>query len=103
VSTLGRSPAPSDRSSPCGTADGRPGSTGSFAWVADSGIRDAIAASPKAIELSMFNHTIRHLCESYLLFYRRAVTAMPKLRDWMNTSAWLVNIIVCAIFIVLIL
>jgi hypothetical protein len=39
----------------------------------------------------------------YLLFHRRAVTAMPKLRDWMNTSAWLVNIIVCAIFIVLIL
>ena len=38
----------------------------------------------------------------YLLFHRRAVTAMPKLRDWMNTSSWLVNIIVCAIFIVLI-
>jgi hypothetical protein len=39
----------------------------------------------------------------YLLFHRRAVTAMPKVRDWMNTSSWLVNIIVCAIFIVLIL
>ena len=39
----------------------------------------------------------------FLLFHRRAVTAMPKLRDWMNTSSWLVNIIVCAIFIVLIL
>ena len=39
----------------------------------------------------------------YLLFHRRAVSAMPKVRDWMNTSAWLVNIIVCAIFIVLIL
>jgi len=39
----------------------------------------------------------------YLLFHRRAVRAMPNLRDWMNTSSWLVNIIVCAIFIVLIL
>jgi hypothetical protein len=38
----------------------------------------------------------------YLLFHRRAVTAMPKLRDWMNGNSWLVNIIVCAIFIVLI-
>jgi threonine/homoserine/homoserine lactone efflux protein len=39
----------------------------------------------------------------YLLFHRRAVTAMPKLRDWMNNNSWLVNIIVCVIFIVLIL
>ena len=38
----------------------------------------------------------------YLLFHRRAVTAMPKLRDWMNANSWLVNIIVCAIFLVLI-
>ena len=38
----------------------------------------------------------------YLLFHRRAVGAMPKVRDWMNTNSWLVNIIVCAIFIVLI-
>ena len=38
----------------------------------------------------------------YLLFHRRAVTAMPKLRDWMNANSWMVNIIVCAIFIVLI-
>jgi hypothetical protein len=27
---------------------------------------------------------------------------MPRLRDWMNDNSWLVNIIVCAIFIVLI-
>ena len=40
---------------------------------------------------------------SYLLFHRRAKQAMPKLRDWMNTHSWLVNIIVYAIFIVLIL
>jgi Sap, sulfolipid-1-addressing protein len=39
----------------------------------------------------------------YLIFHRRAVRAMPRLRDWMNTNSWLVNIIVCVIFIVLIL
>jgi hypothetical protein len=40
---------------------------------------------------------------SYLLFRRRAEVAMPKVRDWMNANSWLVNIIVYAIFIVLIL
>ena len=40
---------------------------------------------------------------AYLLFRRRAVEAMPKVRDWMNTNSWLVNIFVYAIFIVLIL
>jgi Sap, sulfolipid-1-addressing protein len=39
----------------------------------------------------------------YLIFHRRAVRTMPKLRDWMNTNAWLVNVIVCVIFIILIL
>jgi hypothetical protein len=39
----------------------------------------------------------------YLLFRRRAVTAMPKVRDWMNTNSWVVNIIACVVFIVLIL
>jgi threonine/homoserine/homoserine lactone efflux protein len=39
----------------------------------------------------------------YLLFHRRAQRAMPKVRDWMNTNSWLVNIIVYVIFIVLIL
>jgi hypothetical protein len=39
----------------------------------------------------------------YLIFHRRAVTAMPKLRDWMNSNSWLVNIIVCVIFVILIL
>jgi hypothetical protein len=38
----------------------------------------------------------------FLLFHRRAVTAMPKVRDWMNSSSWAVNIIVCVIFIILI-
>ena len=40
---------------------------------------------------------------SYLLFRHRAKRAMPKVRDWMNTNSWLVNIIVYVIFIVLIL
>src|SRR5215208_1198769 len=40
---------------------------------------------------------------SDLLFRRRAQPAMPKVRDWMNTNSWLVNIIVYIIFIVLIL
>ena len=40
---------------------------------------------------------------SYLLFRRRAQRAMPKVRDWMNTNSWLVNIIVYVVFIVLIL
>jgi hypothetical protein len=39
----------------------------------------------------------------YLLFRRRAQQAMPKVRDWMNTHSWLVNIIVYVIFILLIL
>jgi hypothetical protein len=39
----------------------------------------------------------------YLLFRRRAKLAMPKVRDWMRDQAWAVNVIVCAIFIVLIL
>jgi hypothetical protein len=39
----------------------------------------------------------------YLLFRRRAQTAMPKVRDWMNNNAWAVNVIVCAIFILLII
>jgi hypothetical protein len=39
----------------------------------------------------------------FLLFHRRAQRIMPKVRDWMNSHSWLVNIIVCAVFIVLIL
>ena len=40
---------------------------------------------------------------SYLLFRRRAQQVMPKVREWMNTHSWLVNIIVYVIFIFLIL
>ena len=39
----------------------------------------------------------------YVLFRRRAETAMPKTRDWMNAYSWLVNIMVYALFIVLVL
>jgi hypothetical protein len=39
----------------------------------------------------------------FLLFHRRAQRLMPKIRDWMNSNSWLVNIIVCGVFIVLIL
>ena len=39
----------------------------------------------------------------YLLFQRRAQRLMPKVRDWMNSNSWLVNIIVCVVFILLIL
>jgi threonine/homoserine/homoserine lactone efflux protein len=39
----------------------------------------------------------------FLLFHRRAQKLMPKVRDWMNTNSWLVNIIVCVVFILLIL
>jgi hypothetical protein len=39
----------------------------------------------------------------YLLFRSRAERLMPQARDWMNTHSWLVNIVACVIFIVLIL
>ena len=39
----------------------------------------------------------------FLLFHRRVETFMPKVRDWMNDNSWLVNIIVCGVFIALIL
>lgn len=39
----------------------------------------------------------------YLLFRRRAELAMPRARDWMNSHSWLINIIACLIFVVLIL
>ena len=40
---------------------------------------------------------------AFLLFHRRAQRAMPKVRDWMRDWAWAINVIVCAIFIILIL
>ncbi|NJQ00010.1 GAP family protein [Streptomyces zingiberis] len=38
-----------------------------------------------------------------LLFHRHAEAATPALRTWMNTHSWLVNILACLIFILLIL
>ena len=40
---------------------------------------------------------------AYVLFGRRAREAMPKVREWMNANSWVVNIIACLVFIVLIL
>ena len=39
----------------------------------------------------------------YLLFRQRARRAMPEVRGWMNSHSWLVNIIVCGVFTLLIL
>lgn len=38
-----------------------------------------------------------------LAFHRRAEAAMPRVRDWATTHSWLINIIVCLVFTVLIL
>jgi hypothetical protein len=38
----------------------------------------------------------------YLLFRERAEVAMPKARDWMNSHSWLINILMCLVFISLI-
>lgn len=40
---------------------------------------------------------------SYLLFYKRAQTFMPKVRDWMLHNSWLVNIFVYGLFVYLLL
>jgi hypothetical protein len=40
---------------------------------------------------------------AYLLFRRRAQVVMPKVRTWMSEKSWLVNILVYALFVVLIL
>lgn len=39
----------------------------------------------------------------YLLFGKRAQRRMPRLRQWVNSHSWLVNIAACLIFIALIL
>jgi hypothetical protein len=40
---------------------------------------------------------------AYLLLGKRAKETMPKVRDWMSATSWLVNIIVLGIFMILIL
>jgi hypothetical protein len=39
----------------------------------------------------------------FLLFRHRAERVMPGVRDWMNTHSWVINILVCLVFIGLIL
>lgn len=39
----------------------------------------------------------------YVVFRNRARRAMPRLREWLNTHSWVVNIAACLLFIVLIL
>ena len=39
----------------------------------------------------------------YLPFRGRAQRLIPRVREWMNTHSWLLNIIVCGVFMVLIL
>jgi hypothetical protein len=39
----------------------------------------------------------------FLLFRNRAQVLMPKVRDWMNSHGWVINIVVCVVFIALIL
>jgi Sap-like sulfolipid-1-addressing protein len=39
----------------------------------------------------------------FLLFHHWAQRALPQVRDWMNGHSWLVNILVCLVFIALIL
>ena len=60
-------------------------------------IPEAERSSPGA------THPCGFLCWGFLTFQGRAVVAMPKLSAWMKPNRWLVNIIVCVIFIALIL
>ena len=39
----------------------------------------------------------------YVLFEKRAERLMPRVRDWMNSHSWAINIAVCVVFIFLIL
>ena len=39
----------------------------------------------------------------YLIFHRRALRLMPRVREWMNANSWLLNVITCLVFIVLII
>lgn len=40
---------------------------------------------------------------AYLLFRRRAARVMPAVREWTNDHGWLLNIVACLFFVVLIL
>jgi hypothetical protein len=62
---------------------------------------DSLSAAVPFLALTLLIAALPLL--AYLLFGRRAKEAMPKVRDWMTTNSWLVNIFVLGIFIVLIL
>ncbi|MFF8811387.1 GAP family protein [Streptomyces pactum] len=59
-----------------------------------------LAALP-FIALTVLIAAVPLLC--FVLFRRRVRPAVPRIRDWLNTHSWLVNIIACLLFIVLIL
>ncbi|NJP65115.1 GAP family protein [Streptomyces spiramenti] len=52
------------------------------------------------IALTVLIAALPLLCR--LLFRRRAAVLMPRLRDWMNGHSWLINIVVCLVFVALI-
>ena len=39
----------------------------------------------------------------FVLFHKHAERVMPKVRDWMNSHSWLINIFVAVLFVILIL
>jgi Sap, sulfolipid-1-addressing protein len=39
----------------------------------------------------------------FLIFRQRAERIMPAVRDWMNSHSWVINIVVCLVFVALIL
>jgi hypothetical protein len=60
-----------------------------------------IAAALPFVAATVLIAALPLLC--YLLLGGRARRLMPRVREWMNTHSWLVNIFVCALFIALIL
>jgi small neutral amino acid transporter SnatA (MarC family) len=40
---------------------------------------------------------------AFLLFHPRAIRLMPRVRDWMDPNAWLINVVVYCFFILLLL
>lgn len=61
----------------------------------ESGL-DAIDGWP-LVAGTVFLMALPFLC--YVLFGRRAREAMPKLKDWLTSNAWLVNLVVIVYFI----
>ncbi|GAA2429437.1 GAP family protein [Streptomyces macrosporus] len=66
----------------------------------EQGDADLVAALP-FIALTVLIAALPLLAR--LVFRRRAEAAMPRFRDWATTHSWLINIIVCLIFVALLL